>query len=218
MGLSMGTMIVGWDKKGPGLYYVDNDGTRLLGDMFSVGSGATFAYGILDSGHRSDLTDEQAYDLGRRAIYHATHRDAGSGGVVNCKFSWCTSVHAAKLSPITSFYLGCDGTLLEREFCLCLGVALLKLLRAEHLFCFCCGEFLIVARKLHLALQCTTCRKRVGSSSVNRTWASSTTRIWMKRNNSRTFLYEFRNKQFVHAILILSFDTSCTSHYDRRNQ
>lgn len=101
MGLSMGTMIVGWDKKGPGLYYVDNDGTRLMGDMFSVGSGATFAYGILDSGHRSDLTDEQAYDLGRRAIYHATHRDAGSGGVVNCKFFWCTSVHAAKLSHIS---------------------------------------------------------------------------------------------------------------------
>jgi hypothetical protein len=29
-----------------------------------------------------DLTDEEAYDLGRRAIYHATHRDAYSGGIV----------------------------------------------------------------------------------------------------------------------------------------
>jgi len=83
MGLSMGTMICGWDKKGPGLYYVDSDGTRLTNELFSVGSGATYAYGVLDSGVRWDLEVEEAYDLGRRAIYHATHRDAYSGGVVN---------------------------------------------------------------------------------------------------------------------------------------
>jgi 20S proteasome subunit beta 5 len=28
MGLSMGVMIAGYDKKGPGLYYVDSDGSR----------------------------------------------------------------------------------------------------------------------------------------------------------------------------------------------
>jgi 20S proteasome subunit beta 5 len=43
-GLSMGTMIAGWDKKGPGLYYVDSDGTRTDGKVFSVGSGSIFAY------------------------------------------------------------------------------------------------------------------------------------------------------------------------------
>jgi 20S proteasome subunit beta 5 len=83
MGLSMGTMICGWDKKGPGLYYVDSDGTRLTNDMFSVGSGSTYAYGVLDSGYKWDLTAEEACALGQRAIYHATHRDAYSGGVVN---------------------------------------------------------------------------------------------------------------------------------------
>ncbi|RUS77340.1 hypothetical protein EGW08_014894 [Elysia chlorotica] len=83
MGLSMGTMIVGWDKKGPALYYVDSDGERLAGELFSVGSGSVYAYGVLDSDYRWDLTDQEAYDLGRRAIYHATHRDAYSGGVVN---------------------------------------------------------------------------------------------------------------------------------------
>merc|ERR1719370_567173 len=83
MGLSMGTMICGWDKKGPGLYYVDSDGTRLTNNLFSVGSGSTYAYGVLDSGYRWDLSVEEAYDLGKRAIYHATHRDAYSGGVVN---------------------------------------------------------------------------------------------------------------------------------------
>jgi len=84
MGLSMGTMICGWDEtKGPSLYYIDNDGTRLKGDKFSVGSGATYAYGILDSGYRKDLTLKEAIELGKRSIYHATHRDAYSGGTIN---------------------------------------------------------------------------------------------------------------------------------------
>ncbi|XP_019841477.2 proteasome subunit beta type-8 isoform X2 [Bos indicus] len=83
MGLSMGSMICGWDKKGPGLYYVDENGTRLSGNMFSTGSGNSHAYGVMDSGYRPDLSIEEAYDLGRRAIVHATHRDSYSGGVVN---------------------------------------------------------------------------------------------------------------------------------------
>lgn len=83
MGLSLGVMICGWDhKKGPRIYMVDNDSRRVPGKLFSVGSGSVFAYGVLDKGYRFDMTDEEAYDLGRRAIYHATHRDAYSGGVV----------------------------------------------------------------------------------------------------------------------------------------
>ena len=86
-GLSVGTMITGWDKSGPALYYVDNDGTRLEAKAempyFSVGSGSTYAYGVLDAGYRWDMTTAEAVDLGQRAIYHATHRDAYSGGVNN---------------------------------------------------------------------------------------------------------------------------------------
>jgi len=83
MGLSMGTMICGWDSKGPGLYYVDDNGTRLTANMFSTGSGSNYAYGVMDSGYRYDLTVPEAYELARRAIFHATHRDAYSGGSVN---------------------------------------------------------------------------------------------------------------------------------------
>lgn len=79
-GLSVGTMIAGWDKTGPQLYYVDSDGSRLHGKVFSVGSGSTFAYGVLDNGYKWDMEDEEAQELGRRSIYHATHRDAYSGG------------------------------------------------------------------------------------------------------------------------------------------
>merc|ERR1719499_1029721 len=82
-GLSMGTMIAGWDTKGPQLFYVDNDGIHLDGRYFCVGSGGTFAYGILDSGYDWEMSDEEARALGRRAILHATHRDAYSGGIIN---------------------------------------------------------------------------------------------------------------------------------------
>jgi len=83
-GLSVGSMIAGWDKRGPQLYYVDNDAMRLKADFgFSVGSGSTYAYGVLDTEYRFDLSVEDAIKLGRRAIYHATHRDAYSGGFVN---------------------------------------------------------------------------------------------------------------------------------------
>lgn len=86
-GLSVGTMICGWDKTGPQVYYVDNDGTRLQAKdtmpYFSVGSGSTYAYGVLDAGWKYDLTEEEAIDLGARAIYHATYRDSYSGGINN---------------------------------------------------------------------------------------------------------------------------------------
>ncbi|NXV55019.1 PSB5 protein, partial [Molothrus ater] len=83
MGLSLGTMVCGWDKRGPGLYYVDNDGQRVAGPAFAVGSGSSYAYGVLDRGLSSGLASEQAaWELARRAIYQAARRDAYSGGTV----------------------------------------------------------------------------------------------------------------------------------------
>lgn len=75
MGLSMGTMIAGVTAlEGPALYYVDSDGTRLQGDLFCVGSGQTFAYGVLDREYRYDLSTAEALALGSRSILAATHR------------------------------------------------------------------------------------------------------------------------------------------------
>ncbi|KAH7115153.1 nucleophile aminohydrolase [Dendryphion nanum] len=84
MGLSMGTMCAGvTPQEGPALYYIDSDGTRLAGNLFCVGSGQTFAYGVLDAQYKYDLSDEDALELGRRSILAATHRDAYSGGFIN---------------------------------------------------------------------------------------------------------------------------------------
>ena len=84
MGLSVGTMVAGYDKTGPNLFYVDNDGGFYKGNLFSVGSGSTYAYGVLDNRYREDLSEEEAIDLAFKAIYRATHRDAMSGGYINC--------------------------------------------------------------------------------------------------------------------------------------
>ncbi|CAI5970919.1 unnamed protein product [Closterium sp. NIES-65] len=83
MGLSIGTMVAGWDETGPKLFYVDSEGSRYEGRRFSVGSGSTYAYGVLDAGYRWDMSVEEAEELGRRAIYHATFRDSASGGTAS---------------------------------------------------------------------------------------------------------------------------------------
>ena len=80
-GLSMGLMLSGVDEDGPHLYYINTEGSRIKGDIFSIGSGMTHAYGVLDTFYRYDMTVEEAVELGRKAIYHATFRDTGSGGV-----------------------------------------------------------------------------------------------------------------------------------------
>lgn len=85
LGLSVGTMIMGFNPEDgpPKIYYVDNTGVRIEGDLFAVGSGSTFALGILDGERRDDMTEREAIQLGIKAIRHATFRDAYSGGFIN---------------------------------------------------------------------------------------------------------------------------------------
>nr|UXY87261.1 26S proteasome SU B5 [Cryptomonas sp.] len=82
-GLSIGTIVTGWDQNGPGIYFVDSDGNRIKVKLVSVGSGSTFAYGILDSSYKWDLSIEEACEIARRAIYQAAFKDPFSGGSIN---------------------------------------------------------------------------------------------------------------------------------------
>lgn len=68
---------------GPKLIYVCSDGARLQGDIFSVGSGSPYAYGVLDGSLRWSLSKEEAISLAREAVFRATHRDAYSGNNVD---------------------------------------------------------------------------------------------------------------------------------------
>lgn len=44
-------------------------------------SGSTYAYSVLDEGYRDGMSLEEAADLAKRAVRHATYRDAFSGEV-----------------------------------------------------------------------------------------------------------------------------------------
>ena len=94
LGLSLGTMICGFDDDvnigtgslgSPRIFYVDDSGMRIEGDLFTVGSGSTYAIAILDTErhNRFGMSAADAVTLGIRAIRHATFRDAHSGGFIN---------------------------------------------------------------------------------------------------------------------------------------
>ena len=74
-------MFAGVDKKGVQLFYLDNEGNNIQAKMFSVGSGSPYAYGILDTKHRWDMTKDEAVELAVLAISEATYIDSASGGV-----------------------------------------------------------------------------------------------------------------------------------------
>ncbi|CAD0099887.1 unnamed protein product, partial [Aureobasidium mustum] len=69
-------------KEGPALYYIHSAGTRLSGNLFCVGSGQTFACGVLDAKYRYDTNEEEALDPRRQSVLAATHRDSFSGGSI----------------------------------------------------------------------------------------------------------------------------------------
>ncbi|XP_026575316.1 proteasome subunit beta type-11 [Pseudonaja textilis] len=81
--LCVATLLCGWDCQGPGLHYVYSDGTRFSGDVLAVGSGSPYAYGVLDGTYQYDLPQAEAFLLARKAVAHAAHRDAYSGGNVD---------------------------------------------------------------------------------------------------------------------------------------
>ncbi|XP_067109062.1 proteasome subunit beta type-11a [Osmerus mordax] len=70
-------------RYGPKVIYVCSDGARLQGELFSVGSGSPYAYGVLDGGFSWSLSEKEAFSLAIEAVFRATHRDAYSGNCVD---------------------------------------------------------------------------------------------------------------------------------------
>jgi 20S proteasome subunit beta 5 len=53
---------------------VENTGARIHDDLFAAGCGSTFAYAILDTELRKEMTEDEAITLGIKAIRHARFR------------------------------------------------------------------------------------------------------------------------------------------------
>ncbi|KAH8333969.1 hypothetical protein KR059_004974, partial [Drosophila kikkawai] len=81
--LYMGMILAGMDESGPGLVRINCDGFIVRGTLFAVGSGSERALEILNTGFDFDLSDQQAFDLGFRAVCHASIEDAYTGGSVS---------------------------------------------------------------------------------------------------------------------------------------
>ena len=75
------------------LYYIDSDGNCLESNSFCVGSGAFFAYAIIDSFYHKEIRFQDAKRVALHAIRYAAHRDGYSGGYINVFCLNSTGIH-----------------------------------------------------------------------------------------------------------------------------
>lgn len=138
-----------------------------------------YAYGVLDEGFKWDLSVEEAIELGQRSIYHATFRDAASGGTVSgersqrtpagtggpagksrgsarvmppLRVDWAHSLHAPAWFWRATFPAPCSCPRPRR-------------------------------------VQCTTSRRRAGPRCAARTWGSCTSSTTPSRNATPATLW-----------------------------
>ncbi|XP_037945442.1 proteasome subunit beta type-5-like [Teleopsis dalmanni] len=80
--LNLAVLIAGYDRTGPSLYYVDTHGVCEKGNMMAVGGGSAFAFATLDTNFFWEMTDNQAYEIGKQCIFQAVSFDIFSGGII----------------------------------------------------------------------------------------------------------------------------------------
>ena len=72
-------LLGGVDSKGGHVFSIDPAGGSIEDKYVSVGSGSTFAYGILEETYTRDISQSDAVDLAIRGLTAAMKRDAASG-------------------------------------------------------------------------------------------------------------------------------------------
>jgi len=80
----VGFLIGGADSKGFHLYNIGVDGSVTEEELFtSDGSGSVFAYGVLETLYKKDLTLEEGQKLALKALNAAMQRDSASGSGID---------------------------------------------------------------------------------------------------------------------------------------
>ncbi len=75
-----GFLVGGKDESGVYLYNIGPDGSVIIEDDFSsVGSGMVFAYGVLDTLYKPNLTLQEGIKLGIKSVNAAMQRDTATG-------------------------------------------------------------------------------------------------------------------------------------------
>tara|TARA_Y100000031_G_C8196915_1_gene374161 strand:+ start:364 stop:996 length:633 start_codon:yes stop_codon:yes gene_type:complete len=91
-------IIGGKDETGHSVYDIFPDGSiQEVDDFISSGSGSVFAYGVLETHYKSEMTVDQGVKVAVKAINTALKRDSASGNGVNV-FT-ITSEGMKKLTP-----------------------------------------------------------------------------------------------------------------------
>ena len=90
------------------VYYVDSEGVCVPGKVFSVGSGSSLAYSVLDTalpGLISDASTDlsHAIDVAVTAVSQATYRDSFSGGFINVLRVNSTGIHHLRRADARTF-------------------------------------------------------------------------------------------------------------------
>lgn len=76
-------VIVGGVVEKPSVYVLDPLGSVIPDEYATVGSGAEIAMGVLESGYKKGMSEEEAKDLLVKSIKSAIRRDASSGDGVD---------------------------------------------------------------------------------------------------------------------------------------
>ncbi|MGB9733047.1 MAG: proteasome subunit beta [Conexivisphaera sp.] len=72
-------VLIGGFDGSPGLYNIDFFGAMSSEKYVSTGSGSPVAYGVLESGYREGLSEDDAVSLAVKAVHYAMKRDSASG-------------------------------------------------------------------------------------------------------------------------------------------
>lgn len=74
-------ILAGYDDKGPGLFILSPDGSRLEDKkFFATGSGSPMAFGVLEALYKEGMSVDDGKKLAIQAVKAAIERDIASGG------------------------------------------------------------------------------------------------------------------------------------------
>lgn len=78
-GFYIGLIVGGFDNKGAHVFSIDGAGGYIEDDVVSIGSGSTFALGVLKTQYKPDMSMVEARDLVIQALVAAMTNDSASG-------------------------------------------------------------------------------------------------------------------------------------------
>lgn len=68
----------GFDTK-PSLFILDTFGSQIADNFTSIGSGSIIAFGVLETGYKENMTEEEAVKLAHKAVSTSIKRDVFTG-------------------------------------------------------------------------------------------------------------------------------------------